>query len=77
MNDLELIFNMLGERATAEITQVEDSKSVPKLKSDAKRGGDVAGNARKQLESEIKKPIISSKNYLHEPENQKRIKTKK
>lgn len=49
MDDFELIFNMLGERATTEIHRTEDSKGVPKLKSDAKAGGDIAGGARKKL----------------------------
>jgi hypothetical protein len=76
MNDLELIFNMLGERATTEITQVENSKGMPKLQSDAKRGEDIAGNAKKQLEKEIKRPVISDKNYLKEPENRRLFKKK-
>lgn len=76
MNDLELIFSMLGERATTEITQVEDSKGIPKLKSDARRGGDIAGGARQKLEKEIKRPVISNKNYLKEPENRKLLNKK-
>ncbi len=74
MNDLELIFSMLGERATTEITQVEDSKGVSKLKKDAKRGGAIAGGARQKLEQEIKRPVVSNKNYLKEPENKRRLK---
>ena len=50
MGDFELIFSMLGERATTEIHRNEDSKGLLKLKSDAKAGGDIAGGARKQLE---------------------------
>ncbi len=76
MNDLELIFSMLGERATTEITQVEDSNGLPKLRSDAKRGGDIAGGARLKLEKEIKRPVISNKNYLKEPENMRLLKKK-
>ncbi len=76
MNDLELIFNMLGERATTEITQVEDSKGVKKLKKDAKRGGDIAGGARRNLEKEIKRPVISNQNYLEEPKNKRLLKKK-
>ena len=45
MNDLELIFTMLGERATTEIHRTEDSKGVVKLQKDAKAGGDIAGGA--------------------------------
>jgi DNA-damage-inducible protein D len=49
MDDFELIFTMLGERSTTEIHKTEDSNGLVKLKSDAKAGGDIAGNARKQL----------------------------
>ena len=64
MDGLELIFTMLGEASTTEIHKTEDSKGVPKLKKDANRVGKIAGNARKELEKELKKPIVSKKNYL-------------
>ena len=73
MDDLELIFTMLGERSTTEIHRTEDSKGVPKLKSDAKAGGDIAGGARKKLEKRLKRSVVSKKNYLKEPENKKLI----
>ncbi len=64
MDDFELIFTMLGERSTTEIHRQEKSIGVPKLKSDANRGGKIAGNARKELENELGKTIVSKKNYL-------------
>mgnify|MGYP001559383188 CR=1 FL=1 len=64
MDDFELIFNMLGERAATEIHRTEDSKGVPKLKSDAKAGGDIAGGARRKLEKRLKRSIVSKANYL-------------
>ncbi len=64
MDDFELIFSMLGERATTEIHRTEDSKGVSKLKKDATRGGNIAGIARKELEKEIGRPVVSKKNYL-------------
>ena len=64
MDDFELIFTMLGERATTEIHRNENSRGLPKLKSDAKAGGDIAGGARKQLEKRLKRSIVSNKNYL-------------
>jgi hypothetical protein len=64
MDDFELIFTMLGERSTTEIHRNEDSKGVSKLKKDANRGGRVAGTARKELEKEIGRSIVSKKNYL-------------
>ncbi|MDP2207699.1 MAG: Bro-N domain-containing protein [Bacteroidota bacterium] len=76
MDDLELIFTMLGERATTEIHRTEDSHGVPKLKSDAKAGGDIAGNARQQLEQKLGKSIVSKDNYLKKSKRIKRIKNK-
>jgi len=64
MDDLELIFTMLGERSTTEIHRVEDSRGLPKLKKDAHAGGDIAGGARKQLEKRLRRSIVSKKNYL-------------
>ncbi|MBS3098128.1 Bro-N domain-containing protein [Candidatus Woesearchaeota archaeon] len=72
MNDLELIFTMLGERVTTEITRNKDAQEFDECSDAAKEGGDVAGNARKDAEKRIGKPIITSKNYLEEPEKNKR-----
>ncbi len=71
MDDLELIFTMLGERSTTEIHRTEDSKGVPKLQDDAKAGGSIAGGARKKLEKRLKRSVVSKKNYLKEPESKK------
>ncbi len=64
MDDFELIFTMLGERSTTEIHRTECSKGKEKLKKDAKRGGKIAGIARKELEKEIGRSVVSKKNYL-------------
>ncbi|PIZ66741.1 phage antirepressor protein [Candidatus Roizmanbacteria bacterium CG_4_9_14_0_2_um_filter_39_13] len=64
MDDFELIFTMLGERSSTEIHRIEDSKGVPKLQKDAKRGGRIAGIARKELEKEIGKSVVSKQNFL-------------
>ncbi|MCG2707330.1 MAG: Bro-N domain-containing protein, partial [Candidatus Omnitrophica bacterium] len=73
MDDFELIFTMLGERSTTEIHRTEDSRGVPKLKSDAKAGGDIAGGARKQLEKRIKRPIVSRDNFLEQSRKTKKL----
>ena len=65
MSDWELIFNMLGEKATIDITMAKDAKSFPELKRTAKEGGDIAKNARKELEQKIGKSVISKENYLY------------
>jgi len=64
MTDLELIFTMLGERVTTEISQNENPEGMFENKKVAQRGGKVAGNARKQTEKEIGRSIISEENYL-------------
>jgi len=74
MNDLELIFTMLGERATTEIHRNEDSQGVPKLKGDARAGGDIAGGARKRLEKRLGRSTISRNNYLKKLEDKKLLK---
>lgn len=74
MNDLELIFNMLGERVTTEISQQEKPDTFVKNKKVAERGGDIAGNARKQTEKELGRPIVSKENYLSKLGSKKKLK---
>ena len=64
MTDLELIFTMLGENVTTEISKTEKPESIIENKKVAQRGGAVAGNARKETEKELGKSVISSNNYL-------------
>ncbi|MBN1157059.1 Bro-N domain-containing protein [Candidatus Woesearchaeota archaeon] len=73
MNDLELIFSMLGERMSTEITRKEDAQGYVEIEGAAKRGGRVAGNARKEAEKELGQAITSKENYLSEPEKKKRL----
>ena len=65
MTDWELILNMVGEKATTDITIAKDAKGLPELKHTAKEGGDIAKNTRKELEQKIRKSIVSKENYLH------------
>jgi hypothetical protein len=62
---------MLGEKVSTEITKKEDAQGYPKAEDAAKRGGRVAGNARKETEKELRSPVVSKKNYLSEPEKKK------
>lgn len=64
MNDLELIFTMLGEAATTEITQQKDAQGFDQNRGAARKGGKIAGGARKKLELESGKPVVSEENYL-------------
>ena len=64
MNDLELIFSMLGEAATTEITRTRDAQGFPENKQTAHAGGTVAGNARRELERKSGRKVVSRENYL-------------
>lgn len=72
MNDLELIFTMLGERMTTELSQEEKPETFDKSKGVAKRGGEVAGKARKDAERELGRPVTSRQNYLPRSEKKKK-----
>lgn len=65
MTDLELIFTMLGERVTTEISQQEKPEDFEGNKDVARRGGNVAGVARKETEKELGHSVISSENFLN------------
>ena len=64
MDDLELIFTMLGERVTTEISQKEEPNTFSQSKRIAKRGGNVAGIARKETEKELGRSVVSPQNFL-------------
>jgi len=64
MDDLELIFTMLGERMTTEISKEEQPDSFDENKNVATRGGKVAGNARKEAEKELGRSVVSKENFL-------------
>ena len=77
MNDLELIFSMLGEAATTEISRKKDAQGFGENKTAARKGGKIAGDARKKLENETGDKVVSPENYLIEPESRKRLSSKK
>ena len=62
MSDLELVLNMLAEASTTGISQAEKPEGMAENLAVAQRGGRVAGNARKELEQEMGRPVISSEN---------------
>ncbi|NQU77887.1 Bro-N domain-containing protein [Candidatus Falkowbacteria bacterium] len=74
MTDLELIFSMLGEAATTEITRTRDAVGFDENKQTAQQGGSVSGKARKDLEKKSGKLVSSRKNYLEEPQDKKLLK---
>lgn len=72
MTDLELIFSMLGEAATTEITRTQDAQGFDENRSVACKGGEIAGNARNELERETGKSIVSQENYLEIPQKKQK-----
>jgi prophage antirepressor-like protein len=73
MTDLELIFSMLGEAATTEITRVDDAKGFNESKHAARKGGEVAGKARKDLEQKTRRKVVSKENYLTTSQSAKKL----
>ena len=62
MSNLELILTMLGEASTTEISKNVNPKGFEESKDIAQRGGKVAGNARKNIEKESGRPVITRRN---------------
>lgn len=77
MDDLELIFTMLGEKVASEITTSKNAENFKECSIAARQGGEVAGNARREAEAKIGRQIISEENYLDESEKEKRKNKKK
>jgi len=73
MTDLELIFSMLGEASTGEIERTQNPRTFNEHKQASKAGGKIAKNARLELEQETKQSVITTENYLDEPEKKKRL----
>ena len=62
MTNMESILNMLAEASTTEISKVENPDGFEESREVAKRGGNIAGNARKELEEVTGRKVISKKN---------------
>lgn len=73
MNDLELIFTMLGEASTTEIAKNKDARGFIENKTAAREGGNVAGKARKDLEIKSGKKVSTSRNYLPKKKDDKQL----
>lgn len=64
MTDLELIFTMLGEKSTTEISRVRNAQGFDQNVRTARAGGKVAGTARRELEAQTGQRVVSSGNFL-------------
>jgi len=74
MDDFELIFSMLGEKVTTEITINKDAIGFGECAIAARQGGEVAGNARKETEQKIGRSIVSEENFKQISEKKKKTK---
>lgn len=64
MTTTEIILNMLAEAATKDIANATHPQGLEENKKVAKDGGSIAGNARREIEERIGKPVITSKNAI-------------
>ncbi|MCB0007817.1 MAG: hypothetical protein KDE04_15235 [Anaerolineales bacterium] len=73
MTEAELVFQSLAELTTRQIAENEDAQGFEDNQSAARRGGRIAGNARREFERETGSNVVSENNYLEEPEAQARL----
>lgn len=64
MSEAELIFTALAELSTREIAEKEDATGLPENKAAAQAGGRIARGARRALEDQTGKPVVTGSNYL-------------
>ena len=62
MSDLELVLTMLAEASTTDIAKTEQPQGFDENQKVTRRGGNVAGVARKALEAETGKPVVTAQN---------------
>lgn len=62
MSTTEIILNMLAETATKDISKQDQPQSFAESQQVARRGGRIAGNARKELEQETGQPVVTPAN---------------
>lgn len=62
MSTLELALNMLAEATTTELTNAQNPQGLEENRTVARQGGKVAGNARKEIEAQTGRPVITADN---------------
>ena len=62
MSTLELALNMLAEATTTELTRVQNPRGLAENQVVARQGGGIAGDARKQIETQTGRPVVTSAN---------------
>jgi DNA-damage-inducible protein D len=71
MTGWEFILTMVGEKATTDITKKDDSKGFGECNTSAKKGGDIAGRTRKDIEGSIGESVVSKDSFLPKSESKK------
>jgi len=73
MGDVELILTMLAEASSTDISRAKNSKGLDEIKTDVQKGGKIAGEARKKIEKETKRRVVTKGNFKG-GNNQKKLK---
>jgi len=73
MGDVELILTMLAEASSTDISRAKKSKGLDEIRTDVKKGGKIAGEAREKIEKETKKKVVTRGSFK-EVNNQKKMK---
>ena len=74
MSEAELIFTALAELSTRQIADAEKAKGVIENAKAGKKGGSVAKNARKELEAQTGKSVVTGENFLPPKKENKKLK---
>lgn len=74
MSEAELIFTALAELSTRQIAETEQAKGLQQNATAGKKGGAVAKNARKELESKTGKSVVTGENFLPPKKENKKLK---
>lgn len=73
MSEAELIFTALAELSTRQIAETEQAQGLKENAKASKKGGAVAKNARKELEAQTGKSVVSNANFLPSIKNSKKL----
>lgn len=76
MSNMELVLNMLAEVSATEISKQKNPQTIEENKSVAKQGGSVAKEARKQIELQTGKSVVTDENFLPQRRKLRQIKNK-
>lgn len=74
MSEAELIFTALAELSTRQIAETEKAEGLRQNAKASKKGGAVAKNARKELEAQTGKSVVTGENFLPPTKEKKKIK---